>query len=47
VRFEEGDDAGTVGSVIGALHEVGLKLPPGKVRVEVLIIDSADKPSAN
>ena len=47
VHFQDGADAGAVGSIFSALREVGLKLTPGKVPLEVLVIDSAEKPSAN
>ncbi len=36
-----------LGSVFGALHEIGLKLDAKKLPIEVLVIDSAERPSAN
>jgi uncharacterized protein (TIGR03435 family) len=47
LRFEDGDDAGAIGSIFPALHEVGLKLEAHKVPIEVFVIDSAERPSAN
>lgn len=46
LRFDIGDD-GVLGSVFTALHDVGLRLEARKVPIEVLVIDSADRPSAN
>jgi uncharacterized protein (TIGR03435 family) len=47
LRFEDGNDAGAIASIFPALHEVGLKLEARKVPIEVLVIDSAERPSAN
>jgi Protein of unknown function (DUF3738) len=47
LQFDDGDDAGAIGSIFPALHEIGLKLERRKVPVEVLVIDSAERPSAN
>jgi uncharacterized protein (TIGR03435 family) len=46
LRFDKGDD-GVLGSVFTALHDVGLRLEARKLPIEVLVIDSADRPSAN
>jgi uncharacterized protein (TIGR03435 family) len=32
---------------MSALHEFGLKLEPRKLPIQVLVIDSAERPSAN
>jgi uncharacterized protein (TIGR03435 family) len=37
----------SAGSVFTALKEVGLRLEPGKLSLEVLVIDSAERPSEN
>jgi uncharacterized protein (TIGR03435 family) len=57
LRFDEGNreladpngptTPGAVGSVFTALHEIGLRLEPRKLPIEVLIIRSAEKPSGN
>ena len=35
------------GSVFGALHDIGLRLEARKIPIEVLVIDSAERPSEN
>jgi uncharacterized protein (TIGR03435 family) len=47
VQFDDGADAAAVASVIAALHEVGLKLESRKVPVEMVVIESAQRPAAN
>jgi uncharacterized protein (TIGR03435 family) len=37
----------TPGSLFGALHEIGLKLESKKIPMEVLVIDSVERPSEN
>jgi uncharacterized protein (TIGR03435 family) len=39
--------APAAGSVFTALKEVGLRLESGKLPIEVLVIDSAERPSEN
>jgi uncharacterized protein (TIGR03435 family) len=41
-----GNDS-AAGSVFGALHEIGLKLEAKKIPMEVLVIDSVERPSEN
>ena len=56
LRFDEGNDdlgarpAGSPpirGSVFTALHDFGLRLDARKVPIEVIVIDSAERPSEN
>lgn len=55
LRFDDSDATGVgtadspsgFGSVFGALHEIGLTLEARKVPIEMLVIDSADRPSEN
>ncbi len=55
LRFDDSDAMGPgtpnapqgLGSVFTALHEIGLKLDARKVPIDVLVIDSAERPSEN
>ena len=48
LEFEDGDDAaGSIASLFPVLHEVGLKLEARKLPIEVLVIDTVERPSAN
>ena len=44
---DDGADDAVLGSILLALREVGLGLKAQKVRIEVLVIDRAEKPSSN
>ena len=43
----DNNDADIPGFLIGAMNEIGLKLESGKGPVEAVVIDRAEKPSAN
>jgi uncharacterized protein (TIGR03435 family) len=43
----EGKDGPVLGSVFTALREIGLKLEARKIPIEVLIIDTVQKPTEN
>jgi uncharacterized protein (TIGR03435 family) len=47
LRYDEGDVTDKVSAAMSALHEFGLKLEPRKLPIQVLVIDSAERPSAN
>jgi uncharacterized protein (TIGR03435 family) len=53
LQFDDGAEVASpgsstsLGSAFTALHEIGLKLQAQKVPIEVLVIDSVEKPSAN
>jgi uncharacterized protein (TIGR03435 family) len=47
VQFDDGSDAAAVASAMTALHEVGLKLESRKVPVEMVVIESAERPTAD
>ncbi len=50
LRFDDirrPDSSPSLGSVFTAIHDIGLKLQAQKVPVEVLVIDSAARPSEN
>jgi uncharacterized protein (TIGR03435 family) len=52
LRFDPSDLSGEVtdsalGSAFSAVHGIGLKLEAKKIPVEVLVIDSAERPSEN
>ncbi len=55
LRFDEantglstsGQSAAGQGSVFGALHELGLRLEAKKISIQVLVIDSVEKPDEN
>jgi uncharacterized protein (TIGR03435 family) len=36
-----------LGSVFGALHEIGLKLEAKKIPIKVMVIDRVERPSEN
>lgn len=49
-RYENPSDdreSNDIGTVFGSLERVGLKLVPGKIPVEMLVIDHVERPSAN
>jgi uncharacterized protein (TIGR03435 family) len=47
LRYDDPDDPSAPGSASTALHELGLRLDARKLPIEVLVIDTADRPSAN
>jgi uncharacterized protein (TIGR03435 family) len=52
LQFDDSELKGAVtdsalGSLFGAVHEIGLKLEAKKIRMEALVIDSVERPSEN
>jgi uncharacterized protein (TIGR03435 family) len=52
LQYDDGELNGAaadsaLGSVFGAIHNIGLKLEAAKIPMDVLVIDSAERPSEN